>query len=125
MSNHLHLIVRAKEGFKLSDIIRDFKKFTSKKIISKINEIGESRKDWLLDKFNFEARKTRRAENYKVWQDENHAVCLQDTGWITQRLDYIHNNPVKELVVQHPHEYLFSSAVDYSDGIGLVKIVKV
>ena len=31
MSNHLHLIVQAKEGYNLSDILRDFKKFTAKK----------------------------------------------------------------------------------------------
>ncbi|WP_229217133.1 transposase [Dyadobacter luteus] len=32
MSNHLHMLTAAKEGFQLSDIIRDFKKFTSKRI---------------------------------------------------------------------------------------------
>ena len=44
MSNHIHLIIRAKPGFILSHIIRDFKKFTSKKIIETIIEIGESRR---------------------------------------------------------------------------------
>ena len=33
MSNHLHLIVRANGTNRLSDILRDFKKFTSKKIV--------------------------------------------------------------------------------------------
>jgi REP element-mobilizing transposase RayT len=28
MSSHIHLIIRAKEGYNLSDILRDFKKFT-------------------------------------------------------------------------------------------------
>ena len=36
MPSHLHLIVRAREGFILSDIVRDFKTFTSKKIIKQI-----------------------------------------------------------------------------------------
>jgi len=125
MSNHLHLIAKAKEGFVLSHIIRDFKKFTSKQITAKIVEIGESRRDWLLDKFNFEARRTRRAENYKVWRDDNHAICLEKTEWIIQRLNYIHQNPVRQLIVQYPHEYLFSSAIDYADGKGLVNILKV
>ena len=46
MSNHLHLIVRAEEGFRLSDIIRDFKKFTANKSLielkmnQKVGEIG-------------------------------------------------------------------------------------
>lgn len=46
MSNHLHLITRAKEGYVLSYVLRDFKKFTSKQIVAKILEIGESRRDW-------------------------------------------------------------------------------
>ena len=124
MSNHIHIIAKAKEGFVLSHIIRDFKKFTSKQIIETINEIGESRKEWLLDKFSFEARKTGRAENFKVWTDDNHSICLENTEWFLQRLNYIHENPVKQMIVQNSHEYLFSSAIDYADGKGLVNISK-
>jgi len=36
MSNHLHLLAEAEEGFHLSDILRDFKKFTGKAIIKEI-----------------------------------------------------------------------------------------
>jgi REP element-mobilizing transposase RayT len=125
MSNHLHLIIRAKEGFVLSQIILDFKKFTSKKIIHVIQEIGESRRDWLLDKFSFEARRTQRAKNYKVWKDDNHAILLNNAQMKRQRLDYIHDNPVRQLIVQYPHEYLFSSAKDYADEKGLVTIVHI
>ena len=38
MTNHIHLIIRAKEGYNLSDILRDFKKFTASKILEKIND---------------------------------------------------------------------------------------
>ena len=47
MTNHLHLIGSAKNE-DLSDILRDFKKFTSKQIIEAIiNNKQESRKDCL------------------------------------------------------------------------------
>jgi len=48
MSNHVHLLIRSNKE-NLSDIIRDFKKFTSGKIVKAIasNE-KESRKSWLL-----------------------------------------------------------------------------
>ena len=36
MPNHIHLIASAKEGFLLSDILRDFKKHTSKAIVAAI-----------------------------------------------------------------------------------------
>ena len=39
MTNHIHLIARSKKKFELSDIIRDFKKFTNKAIIKLIQEV--------------------------------------------------------------------------------------
>ena len=39
-----------------------------------------------------------------------------------QKLFYIHNNPVTGRIVAEAHDYLWSSAIDYSDGKGLVKI---
>jgi REP element-mobilizing transposase RayT len=44
MSNHLHLFCKATNGFILSDVIRDFKKYTSKKIIQTIIDEPESRR---------------------------------------------------------------------------------
>jgi REP element-mobilizing transposase RayT len=62
MTSHIHLIVTAFDG-ELQNIIRDFKKFTSKKLIEAIRQHPESRREWLLQKFNFEAQKTGRAKN--------------------------------------------------------------
>ncbi len=48
MSNHVHLILRSDDN-KLSDIIRDFKKYTSTKIVKAIQENKkENRRSWLL-----------------------------------------------------------------------------
>ena len=48
MSNHIHLIAGAKEGSNLSDILRDFKKYTSGEILRSIKEEPESRRNWML-----------------------------------------------------------------------------
>jgi putative transposase len=122
MTNHLHLICRCKESFRMSDFLRDFKKFTSKKLIDTIIEIPESRRDWLLDKFSFTARSTHRAENFKLWQDGSHAVCLAHIDAF-QKLDYVHLNPVRAGIVEEPHHYTYSSAIDYAGGKGLVEVV--
>lgn len=51
MSNHLHLILSAKNN-DLSSLLRDFKKFTSKEIVSAISgNQHESRKNWMLSIF--------------------------------------------------------------------------
>lgn len=125
MTNHLHLLARARKGTALTHIMRDFKKFTSKRLSEEILEIGESRRDWMLDRFDFLARKTQRAENYKVWRDGFHPLLMQYPDWIEQRINYIHQNPVLQEIVTRPEDYKFSSAVDYSGEKGIVNVVLV
>lgn len=70
---------------------------------------------WLLDKFAFEARRTGRAKDFKVWKDDNHAIDL-DSGEIDmmEKIDYIHMNPVRAGLVDDPADYIYSSARDYT-----------
>ncbi|MHB8207474.1 transposase [Mucilaginibacter sp.] len=66
MSNHVHLIASAKEGFKLADIMRDMKKFTSQRIIAAITENAqESRKDWLIWMFKRAGARNKNNETYQ------------------------------------------------------------
>jgi len=113
MSNHIHLIAQSTNG-KLSETVRDFKKFTSKRIIEIILEIPESRKIWMLDRFSFNARQHLRNKTYQVWTHENHAEHLYSPDFIREKLDYIHNNPVRAGWVEKPEDYLFSSARYYA-----------
>lgn len=122
MSNHMHIVCRAAGDTGISAIIRDFKKFTSKRIIEAIKDIPESRREWLLDKFSFEARRSGRAENYKLWRDSNHALCLDGTIDAIEKINYIHNNPVKAGIVDEPEYYIYSSARDYTGRKGIVKV---
>jgi REP element-mobilizing transposase RayT len=124
MSSHLHLIVSAREGFKLSEIIRDFKKHTAKTIIEQIKEEPESRRELLLKEFVAAGLEDKRITTYKFWQESNHAIELErwQTKIMDQKLNYIHYNPVEEGIVESAREYVYSSAKDYSDEKGLVKI---
>ncbi len=125
MSNHIHAIWEAREGYQLSDIIRDFKKFTAKNIIRMIIEGPESRKVWLLKKFEFAGGRLNRISKYKFWKDSNHAICLDDsdTEMIEQKLEYLHNNPVEAMLVNDAKDYIFSSAGDYAGDKGLVNVM--
>ena len=67
MSNHIHLIANSTTG-KLSDTVRDIKKFTSSKIIQEIIENPqESLKEWMLERFSFNAKQHSRNEKYQFW----------------------------------------------------------
>ena len=126
MTSHLHLVASARDGYRMSDILRDFKKFTANKIIELIKEIPESRRAFLLSQFEEEGLSDKRITKYKFWQESNHAIELDPfhPEIIDQKINYIHYNPVEAGIVSNPMDYLFSSARDYGDEKGLVKIIK-
>ncbi len=112
MSNHLHAIVSS-DKTPLSDIIRDLKKFTAKKIIDAIINGYESRKEWMLKKFAFAGCRNSNNTNYQLWKQDYHAVELgTETMW-KQRADYIHYNPVRAGIVENVEDYIYSSARFY------------
>jgi REP element-mobilizing transposase RayT len=124
MSNHLHLVVSAKQG-DTSDILRDFKKFTSKEIIKAItNHAGESRREWMLEIFRREGAANSRNVIYQFWRQDNQPKELFSSEFTGQKLEYIHNNPVEAGIVEKAEDYVFSSARDYYLGrnVGLLEI---
>ncbi|NPD48368.1 transposase, partial [Lentimicrobium sp. S6] len=115
MHSHLHLLCRAAEGFRLSDILRDFKKYTSKKIVRQIEDEPESRREWMLPLLHNFCKHLKREQEYKLWQSGNHAKVIYTTKFFYEKLNYIHQNPVQEMLVERPEEYLFSTARNYAE----------
>ncbi|NMM48441.1 REP-associated tyrosine transposase [Marinigracilibium pacificum] len=116
MSNHLHLIVSSEKG-NLSDIIRDFKKFTSSKIIKAIQNNGkESRKNWLLWLLRDE-------DKVKLWGKGYHAKEILTKEFMEQKMDYIHSNPVRAGIVEREEHYLNSSCAEiYGYGESILEL---
>jgi REP element-mobilizing transposase RayT len=106
MTNHIHLIISS-DGEKLSDIIRDFKKYTSSKLIESIeNNSVESRKNWLLWLLKKDSK-------IWFWEEGYHGEEIFTKDFFTTKLDYIHQNPVRAGFVEKEEEYLYSSCGDY------------
>jgi REP element-mobilizing transposase RayT len=114
MHSHLHLFSRADGELTLAEIMRDFKKFTSKKIVQTLCDEPESRREWMLDLFSKPCEHLKRAQTYKVWQDGYHAEEVYSNKWIKEKIEYIHQNPVVEKLVGKPEDYWFSSARNYA-----------
>ncbi len=112
MPSHIHLIAGSTKA-PLNEVIRDFKKFTSKALIKTIKDTTESRQEWLLNKFSFAAKRLKRGVNYKLWQDGFHPVELTSNKMMDQRMDYLHNNPMVEEYVHSPEQWVYSSAAFY------------
>jgi REP element-mobilizing transposase RayT len=123
MSNHIHLIGYTQDRYKLSDVIRDFKRHTAKRIIDDlIHSPKESRKEWILRLLKYFAKFNNKNKTYQLWKQDNRPIELDSPKWILQKLDYTHLNPVRAGIVRLPEHYLYSSAIDYAGEKGLLDI---
>jgi putative transposase len=123
MSNHVHLIASSNLPTQtLSDILRDFKKYTSKKIIEAIQTEPESRRDWMLWLFKSAGEDNKRNKTYQFWRQDNHAELLYGYEFSKQKLAYLHQNPVTAQIVENAEDYLYSSARNYAGRRGLLEI---
>jgi putative transposase len=106
MTNHCHLIIST-ESLKLSDVIRDFKKHTAKKIVEAIeaNE-SESRKRWLLWLL-------KKDDHIWFWEEGYHGEDVTSKSFFDSKVNYIHLNPVRAGIVEKEEEYLLSSCGDF------------
>lgn len=124
MSNHLHAIVGSAGENQVSDIWRDFKKFTSKEILNALkNDPQESRQEWMLNRFEYARKNDKKIKNYKFWQDGNDAQEIYLNDYFNQKLNYIHQNPVRAELVNRAEDYRYSSAIDYAGGKGLLEVI--
>ena len=115
MPSHIHLIFRSAEG-KPSELIRDFKGFTSRKLIEAIKENNqESRKEWLLWMLKKAGERNSNIKNYQLWQQNNKPIEIWSLKVFEQKLDYVHQNPVESGFVIEPWEWKYSSARNYCD----------
>lgn len=107
----------------VTDVVRDFKKFTSKKILAELEEdVQESRREWMLEHFRRSAAGDGKSTGYRFWQDGYHPEAVWLLDFYRQKLEYIHSNPVRQELVTRQEEYLYSSAVDYAGGKGLLEL---
>jgi putative transposase len=122
MSNHIHLMIRSDKGT-LSDTIGEMKSFTAKKIFNAIETESESRKEWMLDLFEFSAKQHKRNENFQFWTPENHAELIYSDKFLFQKLYYIHLNQVRAGIVEKAEDYLYSSARDFARMLNIVQTI--
>ncbi len=69
-----------------------------------------------MDALHVSKGRKRNSNNkeYQFWQQDNHPIQLVNPMMLQQKLDYLHDNPVRAGIVKHGEEYNYSSAIDYS-----------
>jgi REP element-mobilizing transposase RayT len=111
MLNHLHLIISANDPKSIPDIIRDFKRYTSSEISSLLKTNNQMN---ALKIFKEATIGSKNNQEYKIWQSGYHPIGIQSERFFKQKLNYIHQNPVRKGYVVKPEHWKFSSAKDYA-----------
>jgi REP element-mobilizing transposase RayT len=115
MPSHVHLIFRSSLGDP-SGLMRDFKGFTSRKMLKIIEENAqESRKEWMLWMFERAGKKNSNVQYRQFWQQDNHPIEIWSLKVFEQKLNYIHQNPVESGFVTVPIDWKYSSARNYGN----------
>ena len=119
MTNHIHLLTDAQESINLDDIISDFKRYSTKKIINLVKTDNRS----YIIRLLYKSYKKKEENRLQIWQPNNWPEVVENQKFYNQKLDYIHNNPVLQGFVNDPCKWRYSSARDYySKEEGSIKI---
>ena len=109
MTNHIHLIASAgSPQIHLWEIIRDFKKFTSQTIIRFIQKDRYS--PGVLDIFSRAGAKNPLNTRHQLWIQDDGAKEIVSESFLHQKVDYLHQNPVRAGLVTEAKAYYWSSA---------------
>ena len=109
LDNHLHAILAAPG---LAGILRDIKSFTARQILE---ELQTGNRDWILNQLRY-YRAAHKAQEYQVWLEGFHPQAILDDAMMLQKLEYLHNNPVKRGLVALPEHWRYSSAHEWLPG---------
>ncbi len=127
MPNHFHLILSSEN---IPVLMRSMKSYTARKIIQRLELIAESTDDAfarttgvsrlrsdeakiILNQFEKNKLSAKQDSKYQVWQEGYHPKLLLTDDEFGQKINYIHNNPVKKGLVKLPEEWKYSSYRNY------------
>jgi REP element-mobilizing transposase RayT len=124
MTHHLHLLVKTPQDYGPAYFERDFKKYTTPEILKAIDVEMDLRKDWMIPRLEDYGKTLKRIEMLHLWQNCSSPLHIDSTepDLLISQIEHIHENPVRERIVDLPEAYLYSSARDYIGGKGLVKV---
>ena len=59
----------------------------------------------MLNQFEYVGKNDKKIKNYRFWQEGNNAQEIFLNDYFNQKLNYIHENPVKSEIVNRAEDY--------------------
>jgi putative transposase len=103
MPEHYHIITDSNR--KISEVLRLINGITARRIIDYLKENNFTSS---LEKLRQETKK--REYKYSLWEHHPNAFSINNETTLMQKVNYIHQNPVRAGLVEKAEDYLYSSA---------------
>ncbi|VAW57985.1 Transposase and inactivated derivatives [hydrothermal vent metagenome] len=87
-----------------------------------IQYLSKNKVQSILDQLAFYKKAHKGDRAYQFWQEGVHPELIQGDHMMRQKVDYIHNNPVKRGYVDKAEHWRYSSARDYLGQQGLLEV---
>ena len=117
LDNHLHFLAASSD---LANSVKRFKSFTARKIIDLLTEQNIQQ---ILGRLQLSKKRHKVDQDYQLWQEGSHPQMIQNDEMMRQKIEYIHNNPVKRGYVDDPLHWRYSSARNYAGQPGCLPVV--
>jgi REP element-mobilizing transposase RayT len=118
LENHLHLVVQTHD---LRQELPQFKSFTARKLI---DHLQECRAERVLKQLVWFRKRHKQDREHQFWEEGSHPQAIESEDALRQKLEYIHNNPVKRGYVDNQIHWRYSSARNYAGEEGLIPVFK-
>jgi hypothetical protein len=127
MSSHLFLLIRSDGMVPVQELVTAFRVFTEEKILAAADTEPEPRRKWILSHFRAPAGFMGLQREWQLWEEQWQPIHIDmaNAEELLQQFEFIHQQPVHELIVDAAPDYRYSSARDYAGSKGLVQIRKI
>ena len=116
MENHFHCFIHCDE---LGEVIQSFKSYTARAII---DYFIEQKNVFMLKKLRDNKLSHKKESKYQLWQEGSHPEEIICDEMMHQKIEYIHNNPLRRGYIEEPWHWRYSSARIYEGKQGLVSV---
>ncbi|MPX98099.1 transposase [Salinivibrio sp. VYel6] len=118
LENHCHLVLQSQA---LDRDIARLKSWTARNLIQYLAERNVKQ---ILDQLAFYKKAHKGDRAYQFWQEGVHPELIQNDAMMRQKIEYIHQNPVKRGYVDEAAHWRYSSARDYMGTSGLLAVCR-
>jgi len=117
MPNHFHLLLKVFPDKNISGIIGSLKRYTSRQIgqLSRSGKISQTLNHLKRAAIHESGKGTA------IWKPRFDCLVITSETTLRQKIEYIHNNPVRKGLAQETWEWPYSSAATYR-GKGCIEV---